>query len=40
MRYWRPWRLLLIRLSYHVPDWLNERILDYLYPNDLWVQFQ
>jgi hypothetical protein len=39
MRYYRPWRLFLIWLSNHVPPHFEERILDYLYPDDLLVRF-
>ena len=40
MRYWKPWRRLLIKLSRHLPTCLEDRILDYLYPDDCVINFK
>lgn len=42
MRYWRPWRRFLIRLSKMVRRWtrLEDRILNYLYPSYAMVHFK
>lgn len=39
MRYWRPYRLLLLHLADHIPSWAGDKILDYLYPDDCLITF-
>jgi len=36
---WRRWRRVLIWVSYRVPERLERRIVDWLYPDDLMVAF-
>ena len=40
LRHTRWFRILLIKLTYRVPESVGDRILDWLYPDDLFVQFQ
>ena len=37
-RLWRRWRLLVIWVSFRVPARLEKRLVDYLYPDDLYVE--
>jgi len=40
MRYWRPWRRFLIWVSFRVPECLDERIVEYLYPDNAMISFK
>jgi hypothetical protein len=44
MRYWKPWRRLLIALSTIAEragwTWLDNKILDYLFPDDAVYEFK
>lgn len=44
MRYWRPWRLILIHLSNALErlrwEWANDKVLRYLYPDDVAISFE
>ena len=35
---WRKWRLGVIWVSFRVPSWLESRLVDYLYPDDLLLE--
>ncbi len=40
MRYWPPFRRLLLKLSDWLPESLQERLLEYLYPDDAIITFK
>ena len=40
MKYYRPFRLLLLRISDFTPQWLTDKIMDYLYPDDAEIEFR
>jgi hypothetical protein len=40
LRYWKPWRKFIIMLSDHVPERIEEKLLDYLYPDDAVITFK
>jgi hypothetical protein len=40
MRYFKPFRLFLMWLLDYVPEKLENKILDYLYPNDCVIEFK
>jgi hypothetical protein len=35
---WRQWRLAVIWVSFRVPSWLEARLVEYLYPDDLLLE--
>ena len=37
---WRPWRRFLSKLSDYLPERWQERIMDYLYPDDAIIVFK